>query len=95
MLLLGIGRLRRPGDVLNLIAAATHQPAYPLGPERRNDAGSPASPVEARQYRLLHFQRIEKLQEIVRKRGLLPRAHRVGRQEAGAAVAAKVGNCGA
>src|SRR5262249_54465522 len=94
-LLLGIGRLSRAGDVLNLVAAAGHERAYALGPERRDDARGTASPVEARMYRLLHIQRVEELQQIMRERGLLPRPHRVGRQEARAAVASQIGSDGA
>ena len=64
MLLVGIGRLIRIGDILDLVAGARHQAARTFRPQCRYDASCSATPIEASQNGLPNFQRVKQFKQI-------------------------------
>jgi hypothetical protein len=91
-LLLGIGGLVRPRDVLDLVCAAGEESPHAAGPERGDDAAGAASPIETGEQRAFDLQDVEEVDHVLRDGSLLPRARRIGGKEARGSIAAHVGH---
>src|SRR5262249_2711997 len=91
MLAIGCGRLTRPGDVLNVIAADRDQGRAAFRPQRGHDAGGATAPIIAGERSPLDIERIEKLQEVMAECGLLARPRRSRIEKPGRPVAAQIG----
>src|SRR6516162_9539081 len=90
MLAVGWGRLARPGDVLDVVAADRYQGGDVLRPECSDDAGGAAAPVIAGECCLLEAERVEKLQEVMAECGLLARSRGLRVEKPGRPVAAQI-----
>ena len=68
--------MSQPLDIDDVVAGVRDEAGYAFRPERRGDAGRQAAPIVAGENGALNAERIEEIDQVTAKRGLLPAAHR-------------------
>src|SRR4051794_28424928 len=85
-------RTARSRDVLDVVAGDRHESSDPLGPQGRDDASGPSTPIVAGEDRIFQIEGVNQVKEIVTERRLLTRARRSGVAKPGWSIAAQIGN---
>src|SRR6476620_4180792 len=84
-------RTARSRDVLDVVAGDRHESSDPLGPQSRDDASGPSTPIVAGEDRTFQIEGVDQVQEIMTERRLLTRARRSGVAKPGWPIAAQIG----
>src|SRR5262245_60411003 len=90
MLGLGVVRLHRPSNRLDVVAPDRDQPQHPFGPERGDDARRATTPVVAAHHGPLDAERVEETEQVCPQRRLLAGAESLRGQEPRRTVATQV-----
>src|SRR4051794_39147865 len=79
-------------NVLDVIARYRHESSDPLGPQGRDDASSPSTPIVAGEDRTFQIESVDQVQEIMTERGLLTRPRSFCIAKPGWSIATQIGN---